>query len=67
MVQNTAHVFLGLADTQAAYGIAVKTYLLQTRQRFITQSLIHAPLYDGKQGVGVLQPLKLVLGTTRPA
>ena len=74
VLQHAHHVFLRLADRQAADGITAKALAarigvngLQPSQRFVTQVLEHAALHDAEQRVRVAFSRELVARALCPA
>ena len=65
--QHAHHVFLRLADGQAADGDAGEIDLFQLGQRFVAQHFEHAALHDAEQRIRVLAAVELVLRALRPA
>ena len=67
MCEDAHHVFLRLADRQAANGHAVETDLVQSGQRLVAQVFVHAALDDAEQRVAVFQLVVFVPRAARPA
>lgn len=67
MGKNARHVFLGLADREAADGHAVETDVAQAGHRFVAEIFMHAALDDAEQGVAVFQLVVFVTRAPGPA
>ncbi len=65
--QDACHFVLRLADRQPADGESVEADVGQGGERFIAQILVHPPLHDAEQRVGVGEPVVLVARALRPA